>query len=84
MEPNSFNIFTCCDQQFDASAIMKHLGEAHGIERDAKGTKKMIMHFDASDWYQSNYEWTFGETVLHQSIRTEREEDDLMRIVHTY
>lgn len=78
---NSHNVWTCCDTAFSQPEIVEHLKAAHNIEMPIEGKRRMTMHLDGQEFFQSNYEWTVGDLVLHQSVRTERAEDDMMRFV---
>ena len=78
---NSHNVWTCCDHQFTQQEIVEHLKVAHNVPSPIEGKRRMTMHLDGQEFFQSNYEWTVGDLVLHQSVRTERAEDDMMRFV---
>ena len=44
--------------EFEHQAMMVHLKETHGIDvKTTKGTRRMLMHVDGSDFYSSAYEW---------------------------
>lgn len=80
-EDTSFNVWSCCDNSFTHEEVMKHLEEVHGLQRPLKGSREMIQHIDGREYFQSDYKWTIGELVLYQSVRSVRDEDDMMRYV---
>lgn len=80
----TFDIWRClsCEgkPEFERPEMMKHLQEIHHIDtKTAKGTRKMLRHLDAQDWYQSDYEWEFNDLKFINSIRNERASDDMFR-----
>jgi hypothetical protein len=77
-QENSYNVWTCCGTQFTQPEIVEHLKTAHKVESMA-GKRRMTMHLDGQEFFQSNYEWTVGDVVLRQVVRTERAADDIMR-----
>lgn len=78
-EDVGFNVWSCCGESFSHEEIMRHLEVAHRLERPIEGNRKMIRHIDGRDWFQSYYEWTIGNLVLHQSVRSMRDANDMMR-----
>ncbi len=68
-----FGVSWTCPQcegnpEFDHPQMMKHLAEVHQIDpKTTKGTKRMMMHVDGSDFYASQYEWTIGEKIFVQN-----------------
>lgn len=73
----SFNIWKCLEcegnPEFEHADMMKHMREVHQIEpKTAKGTKKMTMHLDGKDWYQSNYEIEIDGKKLINFVRNKR------------
>lgn len=75
-----FNIFQCqlCADhpQFEQpGAFSTHLEEAHQMDAKAKYQKRMLSHMDASDWYQTDYEFLNNDVVFAlQSIRLPRQD----------
>lgn len=78
---SSYNVFQCCEQEFTQKEVIAHLKEVHQIDTSAPGTRRMIRHIDGKDFFRSDYEWKFGDLVLHQSVQQERAKDDMMRFV---
>jgi hypothetical protein len=73
----SFNRYQClvCEghPQFEHVEMMKHIQEVHQIDPKAtKFSRRMTMHLDGRDWYQSNYEWQHGDLVFAQYARNPR------------
>ena len=82
----SFNNWQCdeCEGQpeFTHAEMMKHLKEIHQIDpKTAKATRRMTMHLDGRDWFQSNYEIVIDGKKFMNFIRNERAADDMMRFV---
>lgn len=82
----SFNNWQCneCEgqPQFPHAEMMKHLKEVHQINiKTAKGTRRMTMHLDGKDWYQTNYEIEIDGKKFMNFVRNERDADDMMRWV---
>ncbi len=80
-------IWTCSackgSPTFDHEEMMTHLREVHDIDpAKAKGTRTMLAHVDAADWFSWDYEWTIGDLVLKQSICSERNADDPFSRMH--
>jgi len=77
-----FNVFQCqlCADhpQFDQPGTFSaHLTDTHQMDTKAKYQKSLTMHLDATDWYQSDYEWKHdGVTFALQSIRLPRHPAD--------
>ncbi len=72
-----FNIYQCelcADKpQFKAGTFSAHLTDVHQMDAKAKYHKRMKMHMDATDWYQTDYEFlNDGVVFALQSIRQPR------------
>lgn len=64
---------TCPDNPiFTHDGFVKHLADVHGLAKDAKGTKQMIMHADGAKWFSSSYRWMLPGVTAVQSVRTPR------------
>jgi len=77
-----FNIFQCqlCADhpQFEQPGTFPaHMTDVHQMDAKAKYQKRLTMHLDATDWYQSDYEFLNGDVVFAlQSIRLPRTGED--------
>lgn len=81
MANNNSNVWVCCDTTFTQVEIVEHLKTVHNVEQPIQGTRRMVTRLDAPEWSQSIYEWTVGDLVLRQNVRTERADDDMMRFI---
>ena len=79
-----YGSFWCCpncskEPDFTHEAMMTHLKEAHGIDaKTTQGTKRMLMHIDGSDFYESQSEWTIAGLKFYQTTRNQRTGEDAM------
>ena len=81
-ECNRGKCLTCPDQPvFDWPEMVKHVHEVHQIPKGSKGTRRMGMHLDGTDWFESHFTWTIGDIRVAQCIRLKRAKDDMMRYV---
>lgn len=73
-EWNEFTCQLCADHPtIPAQDFAAHLRETHQFDTTKPVSKSMRSHMDAEDWFQSDYEWKDGETVLAiQSTRIAR------------
>jgi hypothetical protein len=83
-EKIDFDVWFCqeCEgtPQFERAEMMRHLKDVHQIDpTTAKGTRRMIMHLDGRDWFQSNYEWEINGMKFSNQVRCERSKNDMMR-----
>lgn len=72
-----FNVFLCflCEDktEFNAGTFSAHLRDVHTVDAAQKYQKRMLSHMDATDWYQTDYEWLKdGVVFATQSIRLAR------------
>jgi hypothetical protein len=75
-----FNVFECrlcADRpQFDGKegrTFSAHLIDVHQMDAKAKYRKQTDNHLDARDWYEWNYSWFDGDTLIAlQSVRNPR------------
>lgn len=73
-----FNVFQCqlCAEkpEIDAKDFPAHMRDVHLLDTKAKYQKSMLQHLDATEWYQSDYEWKNGDQVFAiQSVRNPRQ-----------
>lgn len=72
-----FNYFICpeCDPEsitkLTPEEFRKHLKEFHEIT-SKNGTRIMVKHADAMDWFGYQYEWEIGGKKFTQHIRQAR------------
>lgn len=82
-ENNNVDLFKCLfcegEPEFDQEGFKSHLKDAHGISPGTTGTRTLIHHVDATEWYESQYLWEFQGIEFIQLVRRERSEDDLFR-----
>jgi hypothetical protein len=73
-EWNEFSCRLCADQPtIAAKDFPAHLREVHQLDTKKPYKKSMLQHLDADKWFQSDYEWKDGETVIAvQSTRLAR------------
>lgn len=76
---------TCADSiQMTRPEMIAHLKEKHGIDPSKiKGRKQMLMHADATDYFDYNWKVTIetpdqSPLVLTNHTRTERSEESKM------
>ena len=76
-EIEQYNYFTCpeCDKdevtRLTGKEFEEHLVEKHNIKSNA-GTRSMMKHIDASDWYSYLFEWLIEGKKFHQHIKSKR------------
>jgi hypothetical protein len=79
------NKFICTTNGCDATVMdfdqmVEHLKTVHGVDIETvKGIKRMIMHLDGREWFETRYSWVIGEITLEQQVRHQREANDPMR-----
>ena len=60
-EVKEYSLWVCCECDSEAMEhkdIIKHMRNVHNINtQNGKGTRKMLMHADARDFYKWKYEW---------------------------
>lgn len=74
-----FNLFVCqlCSESeaMEVADFKAHREQLHG-EIDHRGRQRMVMHLDATDWFESRYEWLAPDSddvvVAVQTIRQPR------------
>jgi len=71
---NVFQCQLCADKpEFEAKDYPTHMRETHQLDSSAKYQKRMMRHLDATDWFESVYEWLKDDQLFAiQSIRTPR------------
>lgn len=79
-----FDVWFCLEcegtPEFERAEMMCHLKDVHQIDpKTAKGTRRMTMHLDGRDWFQSNYEWEINGMKFANQVRCERAKNDMMR-----
>ena len=84
VKASSFDVWKCMscegEPEFERPEAMRHMQEVHGIDtKTAKGSRKMLMHLDGRDWFQSNYEITINGLVFVNYCRSRRAKNDMMR-----
>lgn len=80
----NFDIWKCmaCDgePEFSQGAMREHLASVHGIDaRTTQGTRKMLMHMDGRNWFQTNYQFDIKGVTLINFCRQRRSRRDPMR-----
>jgi hypothetical protein len=70
-------------KQMTQAKMKEHLAKKHGLDGEIKGTRMMLSHVDAREWFSTESRWTFesknGQVVAHQSVCCKRDKDDIMR-----
>lgn len=63
-----------CDGQptFDHDEFVKHAQTVHGLAKDAKGKRSMMMHADGAKFFSTIYRWEFDNFSAQQKITTQR------------
>jgi hypothetical protein len=65
--------------EFDHAGMMAHMRDAHGIDtKNTKGTQRMLMHVDGSDFFASDYEWEINGLKFNQSTCNKRDPQSAM------
>lgn len=58
-------------------AMKEHFRAVHQIDvTKTKGTREMVMHLDGTDFYESNYVWTFGDVKMVEATWNPRSKAD--------
>ena len=59
-----YNQFLCClcdmKEAIEPSDFKKHREEVHQ-DTEHSGRRRMVVHLDSADWYESQYEWRKAE-----------------------
>ena len=84
----SFDVWKClvCAEhpEFEKPDFLKHLHEVHKLETKGKPFKQTFLrHYDAQEWYQTDYEIEFEGLKFVNFKRNERAADDMMRFVQS-
>jgi hypothetical protein len=74
---DTFKCVTCDLDLTDRKAAVEHLKVVHQIE-NPHGNRQMVMHLDGEKFFQTNYEWTFGEVKLMEFCYNERTAKTMM------
>jgi FMN phosphatase YigB (HAD superfamily) len=82
----SFDVWKClvCAEhpEFEKPDFLKHLHEVHKLETKGKPFKQTFLrHYDAQEWFQTDYEIEFEGLKFVNFQRNERAADDMMRFV---
>ncbi len=68
------DVFICnnCNLELgDRKQAIEHLKTIHKLET-TKGTRQMTLHVDGTNFFESQYTWTFGEVQLIECCHNER------------
>ena len=81
---NSYNIIKCLEckdePEFEIRDIEKHLEEVHKIPAQLqKANRRMTMHLDARDWFETDYECEVAGLHFIQFVRVPRRGNDPLR-----
>ena len=79
---NNFLCTTCKNSEvMNFKEFKDHLLTVHKLNSDQmKGTKQMVMHLDAAQWFSYSYEWTLESGLkFNQFTQHARSKDDMMR-----
>jgi hypothetical protein len=73
---NTFTCVTCgTEHKFEILEIKTHLKEVHGIAPDVtSGSRTMLAHMYAADYYTYTFMWKFGDIELRQYILEKRKD----------
>jgi len=77
-----FNIWKClaCEgcPEFEKQEFIEHVKQVHKVPENAKGDRKLLMHLDSRDFFESIYRWTINDLEFTQCVRCKRAPDDMM------
>lgn len=67
-ESNTFKCENCkMTNGVSLKKMLKHLKEVHSVDSEkTKGTRSLLCHADAADFYTYTYEWNIGDVILIQ------------------
>jgi hypothetical protein len=80
------SVCTICHDSFESkSKLFRHLSEAHGLAREGKPLKVVLLVGWISEVDQDSEEWQKeGPLMIHQDVTSEYVEMALARAVHAF